>query len=189
MVLHALFSACNVNMSLLQSFFQGFSGLIHWRTTFLVHIHSCSPIGEGQFGRVFKAIAEGICPYDSNKKVVAVKTLKGETVQCRSLYWTWWPLILEYWINEWLHVMWTTFQCSLYKAISFTVYIHMRHCVHMKHEAALLQAWWVFIAIVSFASHFENTNWSLKPCEERVLSSVALHQAPASLVSRPSHVF
>ena len=36
-----------------------------------------TPTGEGQFGRVFKAIAEGICPYDSNRKVVAVKTLKG----------------------------------------------------------------------------------------------------------------
>ena len=36
--------------------------------------------GEGQFGRVFKAIAEGICPQDNNRKVVAVKTLKGRLV-------------------------------------------------------------------------------------------------------------
>ena len=41
------------------------------------HAYTHSQTGEGQFGRVFKAIAEGICPYDSNRKVVAVKTLKG----------------------------------------------------------------------------------------------------------------
>ena len=44
--------------------------------------HVCLPLatGEGQFGRVFKAIAEGICPHDSNRNVVAVKTLKGKAI-------------------------------------------------------------------------------------------------------------
>ena len=37
--------------------------------------------GEGQFGRVFKALAEGICPQDDNRKIVAIKTLKGKTIQ------------------------------------------------------------------------------------------------------------
>jgi len=34
-------------------------------------------LGEGQFGVVHKALAEGICSYDTNRSVVAVKTLKG----------------------------------------------------------------------------------------------------------------
>lgn len=34
--------------------------------------------GEGQFGKVWKAIAEGICPNDANRTIVAVKTLKGQ---------------------------------------------------------------------------------------------------------------
>ena len=37
--------------------------------------------GEGQFGRVFKALAEGICPQDNNRKIVAIKTVKGKTIQ------------------------------------------------------------------------------------------------------------
>jgi len=32
--------------------------------------------GEGQFGQVWKAMAEGICPQDTSRYVVAVKTLK-----------------------------------------------------------------------------------------------------------------
>ena len=42
----------------------------------------CLPLaaGEGQFGRVFKAIAEGICPQDNNRNIVAVKTLKGKAI-------------------------------------------------------------------------------------------------------------
>lgn len=32
--------------------------------------------GEGQFGVVHRALAEGICSFDYGRKVVAVKTLK-----------------------------------------------------------------------------------------------------------------
>ena len=32
--------------------------------------------GEGQFGVVHQALAEGICSHDLSRKVVAVKTLK-----------------------------------------------------------------------------------------------------------------
>ena len=37
-------------------------------------------LGEGQFGQVWKATAEGICPHDANRSIVAVKMLKGETI-------------------------------------------------------------------------------------------------------------
>ena len=36
-------------------------------------------LGEGQFGQVWEALAVGICP-DHNRNVVAVKTLKRETL-------------------------------------------------------------------------------------------------------------
>ena len=42
----------------------------------MIHV---SLAGEGQFGQVWKATAEGICPYDSNRTVVAVKKLKRES--------------------------------------------------------------------------------------------------------------
>lgn len=36
--------------------------------------------GEGQFGQVWKAMAEGICPQDANRAIVAVKTLKRKSL-------------------------------------------------------------------------------------------------------------
>ncbi len=33
-------------------------------------------IGEGQFGVVHQAVADGICSFDSGRQIVAVKTLK-----------------------------------------------------------------------------------------------------------------
>ena len=50
---------------------------------------SLTDTGEGQFGRVFKAIAEGICPHDTNRKVVAVKTLKGMHMHSIAVFPTW----------------------------------------------------------------------------------------------------
>ena len=52
----------------------------HTHTHALTHslLRGTTFVGEGQFGRVFKALAEGICPHDSNRKIVAVKTLKGK---------------------------------------------------------------------------------------------------------------
>ena len=46
----------------------------------LPHIHlSVHTLGEGQFGQVWEAFAVGICP-DHSRNVVAVKTLKRETL-------------------------------------------------------------------------------------------------------------
>ena len=79
---------------------------------------------------MFKAIAEGICPYDSNRKIVAVKTLKGKPIQypislctCLGL-----SLVTFDTRGEWLLVLWPTSQCGLYKVVIISLIVYV--CTH-----------------------------------------------------------